>query len=92
MMNFLKGKNKKVESAPAQPRTIAEIQKEYNHVALNAGQAQYQVFVHTKDLENHNKRLLELNREAAARQQLDKQAAAAAPAPEAPKAEETETK
>ena len=76
-MNFFKGKGKKaqaVDKAP-EPRAIAEIQKEYQQVALNAGAAQYQAMIHGEEVKNRNKRLLQLNQEAAQRQALDKQAA-----------------
>jgi hypothetical protein len=81
-MNFLKGKKK----AEPQPRTLPEIQQEYQQTAAAAGQAQYQVFVFSKEVEQLNAKLLTLNREAVERQQLDaKQAPIAAPAPKAEK-------
>ncbi len=72
-MKFFKGKGQKASKAPAasEPRAMAEIQKEYQQVALNAGQAQYQAFVHGEEAKNLNKRLLSLNQEAGARQALD---------------------
>ncbi len=80
-MNFFKGKGKKPADksmTPSEPRPIADIQKEYQQVALNAGAAQYQAFVHGEEVKNLNKRLLSLNQEAGARQALDKQKAAEA--------------
>jgi hypothetical protein len=47
-------------------RTIAEIQQDYQNVCLKAGHAQYQVHIHTRDLEMLNNELRELNLEAAA--------------------------
>lgn len=60
--------------APRPPRAMADIQAEYQQTALQAGQAQYQVFVHQEDVKNINKKLLELNREASVRNKLDAEA------------------
>lgn len=56
------------------PRELKEIQQEYQELCLKAGQAQYQVKVLKAELDNYNSRLLEINREAAARNELDKKA------------------
>ncbi len=79
-MSLLKGfrkAKKQAEAAPV-PRKIDEIQAQYNEVAQRAGQAQYQVYVLEKDLELLNRKLLDINQEAAARNRLDKEAAAEA--------------
>lgn len=54
-----------------EPRALTEIQKEYQELCLKAGQIQYQVKVNTDELEKINERLLEVNYEAAERNQLD---------------------
>jgi len=56
------------------PRELAEIQKAYQQQCLNAGQIQYQIEIHKQELNKVNEALLSLNREAAARQQLDAEA------------------
>jgi hypothetical protein len=63
------------------PRALPEIQKDYAQVCNNAGQIQYQIKVYEQELIQTNQRLLSLNQEAAARNQLDA-AAKPAPAPE----------
>lgn len=57
----------------SEPRTIPEIQKVYNEVSAKAGQAQYQLYVFNKELEQLNSNLMSLNQEAAARLALDKE-------------------
>lgn len=57
-------------------RALDVIQKEHMQVAHDAGVAQYQAFEATLRLEQKNKQLILLNQEAAARLQLDKEAAA----------------
>ena len=83
----LKSKKVKLDGPTAEPRSLADIQKEYQELAFKAGQLQYQQYVNTRDLEQTNTRLISVNKEAAARIELDKKAVA-----EAPKAETTETK
>jgi len=60
-------------NAPKVPRELAEIEKEANQEFFRAGQLQYQVDVLTDELVEVNNRLLKLNREGAARKQLDAQ-------------------
>ena len=67
-------------SEKQEPRQLAEIQKEYNDLMSKLGQASYQVFVIKRDIEALNARSLEINQEAAARNELDK--AASEPAKE----------
>ena len=57
----------------ATPRQLIDIQKDYQEKAFNAGQVQYQIYVLTKDLETLNELLEDVNKEAAARNQLDKE-------------------
>jgi uncharacterized coiled-coil protein SlyX len=47
-----------------QKRTVEQVHQEYSQVCAQAGHAQYQVFVHTKDLELLNNKLRDLNNEA----------------------------
>lgn len=61
---------------PAPPRPMEEIAKAYQEVCNQAGQVQYQVFVHTQELERLNKVLISINQEAAARTELNKKAEA----------------
>lgn len=66
------------------PRSLADITTEYNQLVSRAGGLQYQTFVYADELKKVNDRLVEINHEAAARQQLD---AVAAPAVEPTKEE-----
>lgn len=61
--------------APRIPRTIAQIQDEFNKIALEAGQAQYHVYVYTNDVKEKNEKMRDLNMEAAERNRLDAEAA-----------------
>jgi len=71
---FFKGlKKAQLPKANPLPRLMEDIQKEHSQASYEAGVAQYQVFVHTKDLEQKNTRLLALNQEAAARNKLDQE-------------------
>ncbi len=54
------------------PRSLEEINKEFSQLVYQAGQAQYQIHVIEGDLSQINYRLREVNREAAARNELDK--------------------
>ncbi len=63
-------------SLPKTPRSLAEIQAEYGQVVSQAGQVQYQLFVFEREQQQLNAKLLELNQEGAARNQLDKDQAA----------------
>lgn len=78
MTPYFKNKAKrKVSLKPAPPRSLEEITKEYQEVLGKAAQAQYFVYVHSKELEQFNQRLVQVNMEAAERQKLDKEASAA---------------
>lgn len=52
------------------PRTLEEINKEYSQASGKAANTQYLIYVYTKELEQVNKRMLELNQEAAERNKL----------------------
>jgi hypothetical protein len=71
MKNVFKRKKDAVPKVNV-PRTMEEINKAYGEAVARAGQAQYLVFVHSKDLEQINEQLISLNQEAAARANLDK--------------------
>ena len=60
---------------PKVPRELAEIQQEYQQEAFKAGATQYQIKILSKELDSMNERLEGLNREAAARNQLNAQKA-----------------
>lgn len=67
-------KSQKPNAPQKPPRQLDELNKEYNLLCAKAGQAQYQVAIHTQELSNLNTKLGELNIEAALRANLDKQA------------------
>ena len=66
----------KLASQP-EPRQIEEITKEYGELTQKVGHTQYQVYVLTKEVEQINNRLMSINNEAAARNELNKKAAEA---------------
>ncbi len=78
--NFLKRKSQ-------EPRKMDEIQKAYGQLLSAAGQANYLVYVHTNELKRINTELESINKEAAERQKLDREAQVASPV-EAPKVAE----
>lgn len=53
------------------PRTLEAITTDYNNLKAQAGEIQYQIYALTKNLEQINQGLLNLNHEGAARQKLD---------------------
>lgn len=55
------------------PRELTEVQTEYQRLCANAGQLQYQLRVYERELERINNQLEGVNREAAARVELDNQ-------------------
>ena len=55
------------------PRQLPEIEAEYGRLVAQLGQANYQVFVFNEDIKRMNEQLRNLNYEAAARQELNKQ-------------------
>lgn len=77
-MNLFKKKKKEKYPTDSAPRSVAELTKAYTEEAARAGQAQYQIFVHTEELRQINDRLVKLNQEANLRQKLDAQAKAEA--------------
>lgn len=64
------------EVKPRVPRELKEIEAEYAQTSLQAGQAQYQAYVYQAELDQLNVKLLSLNREAADRNNLNKEAEA----------------
>lgn len=64
-----------MSDAPKAPRTLAEVQAEYQGLCTRVGHTQYQIYGLTKELELFNQKLRDLNFEGAAIQQ----AAAEAP-------------
>lgn len=54
-----------------QPRQLTDITKEYQDLCFKAGQLQYVVSVQTRELDDTNKRLVEINNEADRRRKLD---------------------
>lgn len=69
---FKKALKKAQRAGNDAPRTTEEILKEYNELKLRLADSQYQVFVHTETVKELNYRMLQLNKEASHRQQLDK--------------------
>jgi hypothetical protein len=59
------------ESKEKTPRSIGEIQAEYQSLCTRAGDLQYKVFIFSKDLELVNASLKDLNFEAAAAHSRD---------------------
>jgi len=68
--------SKKAGKKLSVPREMAEIQSAYQQLCANAGQLQYQLKIQSRELDMINSKLEEVNREAAARMQLDKDASA----------------
>ena len=56
------------------PRTMPEIQAAYQQMCANLGQVDYQLSVYNKEKDKIRSQLEAINNEAAARQQLDKEA------------------
>lgn len=72
MSSKSKFKGAKKVSLPKVPRELNVIQAEYGQLAAKCGQVQYQIFVMEQELKQTNEQMLELNREGAARNELDK--------------------
>lgn len=73
-MNPFSSKKKQVKLPKVEvpsPRKLEEIQAEYNQLSARAGQNQYQSYVLAEDLKSLNRRLVEVNQEAAERNKLD---------------------
>lgn len=62
----------KKKANPEAPRSLDEIEKEYQQLSAQAANAQYKVFVHSEELKQVNKRLMQVNQEYGERQQLDR--------------------
>lgn len=59
------------------PRTLTEIQQEYQRLLVKAGQIHYQMDVYRRDIEMINEELRDMNFEAAAANKASKDAEAA---------------
>jgi hypothetical protein len=70
----MSAKSSKKPKTLSMPRPMAEIQQAYQNLCAQTGQLQYQIAVQTEDLAKLNEQLKLVNREASARQQLDKEA------------------
>lgn len=79
----MSAKSKKAPEPLKVTRELPEIQAEYGQLASKAGQVQYQIEVYKAELAQLNERMLKVNREAAARQQLNAEKVSVTPAPEA---------
>jgi len=64
--------------APAEPRALDEITKDYATAVSRCGELQYLIYAYGAELEQCNARLVKLNEEGAARNKLDAQAKQAA--------------
>lgn len=69
-MKFFKNNVKKKVQALL-PRDMEAIKADYNQLSAQAANTQYLVFVHSKELEQINNRLLGVNQEALERKKLD---------------------
>lgn len=71
MSKFFKGlKSSKKAVAPV-PRSLEEINVAYSELIGKVGQAQYQAYAYTREVDKLNQQLLNVNLEAKARQELD---------------------
>lgn len=75
-MKEIKMSKKAKTPNPQAPRSLDDINKEYRELLVQVASAQYLAFVKNLEVENFNKRLLEVNQEAARRQELDREIAA----------------
>ncbi len=67
-----KRKSKVVELPKApEPRPLADIETEHAQVCVKAGMTQYHIKVLQSELDTLNNQLIGINREAAARKELD---------------------
>lgn len=61
----------KLKKQPAGPRSLAEIQQEFQQLSSQASNMQYQIYAHGINLKNVNERLAQVHKEADDRQKLD---------------------
>ena len=66
LINKLKG-----QASPQAPRSMQELEKEFQSLSAQAANAQYKVYIHGEELKELNKRLVQVNQEAAERSKLD---------------------
>lgn len=71
MSKFFKSALNKLKKKKVEPRSLEDISKEYQELCFKSGQAQYQAEVYTKEVVTLNKRIQEVNYEAAERNKLD---------------------
>jgi hypothetical protein len=81
MINKLKNGFRKKQTTQL-PRELSVLQVEFKELSSKAGQLRYQIYVHEKDLETLNQAMLNISKEAGARQQLDAQTVKPQPAPQ----------
>lgn len=79
-MSIFKRKKKDKFPTATGPRPLETIKQEYGALRAQAGDIQYQQYIHAEDLRRVNERLLKVNQEAQERMSLDKQLAEAAKA------------
>ncbi len=80
MTKFFKSKGKKKEEVTAPvPRETKVIVEQYNQLKARAGEVQYLLYIHGKELEQLNQAMENLNYEGGARAKLDKETADAKP-------------
>lgn len=70
----MSAKSSKKAKTLSVPRELPAIQQEYQQKCAEAGMLQYQISVQSEQLATTNEYLRKLNYEAAARNQLDKEA------------------
>lgn len=68
-MKYFNGKKKQVK---VEPRKIDDIQKELGDLLFSIGKTRYTIYAYEIQLEIMNKKAVDLNNEAAARNALDK--------------------
>jgi hypothetical protein len=71
---FFKNKQQ-IKEEVKEPRKMEEIKADYETLRNRSGDVQYQIYALKRDLENINQQLVNINYEAAARNELDKKAA-----------------
>lgn len=71
MTRFFKGKNKKAE-VKSEPRKLEEIKSQYETLRNRLGDLDYQIYALKRDADQIKGVMVNLNYEAAARQEADK--------------------
>ncbi len=78
-MKFFKNKGKKQKEVAQEPREFTVLQAESQKLYNKAGELQYLIEIKKLELNDINQMLLNLGREAATRQELDRKAKEQAP-------------